>query len=313
MISGRALITGATGFIGSHLTRRLLNEGVEVHIVCRAHSKFSRIKDILPWVTVHFADLCDPISLRAAVRDARPDYVFHLASATSFAGASYNASNLVRVNFFGAVNLIEVCEAIGYSGMVVTGDSFEYAPSTSLLREDAPCHPSGLHGVTKLAATLKAQAVARERGSPIVILRLFSIYGPSDHSRRLIPRVIYSALAGTKLLLSSSAVTRDWVYIGDIVNLYIEAATRAGQLSGHVFNGGSGVSGSIRTVVDTILRLTNSRARPRWETFKAPPHDRHPWVADPTCTFSQFDWRPSVSLEEGLSRTIAAARAEYLT
>ena len=310
MIKGRALITGATGFVGSHLTRRLVREGLEVHVLRRERSDFWRMADILPRVTTHLADIRDPLSLQAAVIAARPDYVFHLAAATVVAGATDAAAELIGINLLGTVQLIDACEAIGYRGMVTTGDSFEYTPSTSRLVEEAACHPAALHGITKLAATLQAQAVARERGRPIVALRLFSTYGPADHPRRLVPRVIAGALAGTDLPLSRADIARDWVYVDDLVDLYLEAASRAGELSGKVFNAGSGMLGSIGDVVATILRLTGSRAEPHWGTFEAPLHDQYPWVADPARTFSRFTWRPQVSLEVGLARTIAAAQAD---
>jgi nucleoside-diphosphate-sugar epimerase len=310
VIRGRTLITGATGFVGSHLTRRMLDDGMEVHIVRREHSNFWRLQDVLPRVAIHLADLRDPASLREAVMAARPDYVFHLAAATMVAGATGAASDLIGVNLLGTVQLIEACEAVGYRGMVTTGDSFEYAPSNVRLAEGAACQPTDLHGITKLAATLHAQAVARERGRPIVTLRMFSTYGPADHPRRLVPRVISGALAGTNLPLSIPEIARDWVYVDDVVDLYIEAASRAEQLQGQVFNAGSGVQTSIGAVVATILRLAGSRAEPRWGTFKALHHDSYPWVADPTRTFSRFAWRPHVALEDGLARTIAAAREE---
>jgi len=308
MIRGRALVTGATGFVGSHLVRRLVREGLEVHVLRRAASDFWRMKDILPRVTTHVADLRDAESLRVAVRAARPDCVFHLAAATVVAGATDPAGDLVGINLLGTVNLIDAGEETGYRAMVTTGDSFEYTPTLGRLSEEAACHPTGLHGITKLAATLQAQAVARERGRPIVTLRLFSTYGPADHPRRLVPRIISGALAGTDLPLSRPEIARDWVYIDDLIDLYLEAGTRADELAGGVFNAGSGVLGSIGDVVATVLALTGSTAEARWGTFEAPHHDRFPWVADPALTFSRFVWRPRISLEEGLARTIAAMR-----
>ncbi|MEO8667551.1 MAG: NAD(P)-dependent oxidoreductase [Bauldia sp.] len=308
MIAGRALVTGATGFVGSHLVRRLVRDGLDVHILRRERSDFWRMADVLPRVTGHIADLRDAPALRAAVAAARPDYVFHLAAATVVAGATDGAADLIAVNLLGTVNLIEACEAVGFRGMVTTGDSFEYTPSMHGLSEAAPSHATGLHGITKLAATLHAEAVAKERGRPIVTLRLFSTYGPFDHPKRLVPRAIAGALAGTDLPLASPDIARDWVYIDDVVALYLEAAMRAGELAADLLDAGSGILGSIGDVVEAILRLTGSKAVPRWGTFHPPEHDRFPWVADTTHAFSRLQWRPVVSLEDGLSRTIEAAR-----
>jgi nucleoside-diphosphate-sugar epimerase len=308
MMAGRALVTGATGFVGSHIARRLVHEGLEVHVLRRASSDFWRMQDILPDVRTHVADLRDPPSLEAAVRASRPDYVFHLAASTVVAGATDAARDLIAINLLGTVHLIDACEAVGYRGMVTTGDSFEYTPSMERLSEDARCQPTNLHGITKLAATLQASAVARTRGKPIVTLRLFSTYGPADQPRRLVPRVIAGALAGTSLPLSRRDIARDWVYVDDLVELYLEAAARAHELSGEIFNAGSGVLGSIEDVVARVLLLTGSRAVPLWGTFEAPDHDRFPWVADPAHTFSRLAWRPRTPLDEGLARTIATQR-----
>jgi nucleoside-diphosphate-sugar epimerase len=309
MIAGRTLVTGATGFVGSHLARRLVEAGVDVHILAREQSNFWRMRDVLPRVTVHRADLRDLPSLKAAFATARPDYVFHLAAATVVAGATDGPADLVSVNLAGTVNLIEACDAVAYRGMVTTGDSFEYAPSPGRLSEETPARPDALHGVTKLAATLFAQAMAHGRKRPIVTLRLFSTYGPADHPKRLVPRVIAGAIAGIDLPLSRPEIARDWVYVDDVVDLYLEAAERAGELGGRVFNAGSGLSTSIDKIVEAILQLTGSSAKPRWGIFEAPEHDRYPWVADPALTFASFRWRPRISLADGLARTIAAIAA----
>lgn len=309
----RVLVTGATGFVGSHLVRRLLREGAAVHVLTRPESDFWRLRDVVDAVEPHQADLLDAPRLGQMVGEARPDYVFHLAAATIVAGATGTAEELIRVNLLGTVNLLEACEATGYQGMVTTGDSFEYSATDAPLRESSSCQPDTLHGITKLAATLQAQAVARDRGRPIVVLRLFSTYGPGDNPRRLVPRVIAGALAGTPLPLSRPDITRDWVHVEDLVGLYLEAAVRAGSLSGGVFNAGSGKGTPLSDVVAAILKLTGSSAEPRWGTFPAPGHDRHPWVADMTRTFEAFSWRPTRSLQEGLKDTIDAARRESLT
>ena len=304
-----ALVTGATGFVGSHVVRALLREGMAVHILTRPTSNHHRIEDLRSRVTSHEADLRDPIALGGVIRELRPDYVFHLAAATIVAGTTGSADELFEVNVAGTARLIDACEEIDYKALITTGDSFEYSPGTEPLAEDGPCHPEGAHGLSKLAATLYASGMAVARGRPIVALRLFSTYGPGDHPRRLVPRVIQGALAGTPIELSRREIGRDWVYVDDVAALYLEAARRAGDLRGGVFNAGSGIGYSIGEVTDRVLGMMRSPVEPRWGVFPAPPHDATPWVADTRRTFAAFSWRPRVSLDEGLARTIAAARA----
>jgi nucleoside-diphosphate-sugar epimerase len=190
--------------------------------------------------------------------------------------------------------------------MVTTGDSFEYAASSMPLSEDAHCEPSSAHGITKLGATLFAQKVARNRGRPIVTLRLFSTYGPGDHPRRLLPRLVEGALEGASIRLSRPEIARDWVYVEDVVSLFLEATERAETLGGGVFNAGSGVSTSIAEIAALVFRQVGSSAPLEWGAFPAPPHDDTPWIADMRRTFSTFAWRPTTSLESGIAATIAA-------
>jgi nucleoside-diphosphate-sugar epimerase len=305
----RVLVTGATGFVGSHLARRLVREGHEVHVLCRTQSNFHRLHDVLPELHRHEATLGDP-GLQSLVQQVRPDQVFHLAAATVVAGATGSAAELIAVNLLGTVNLIEACETVDYASLITTGDSFEYSAGDRPLREADSCEPDTLHGITKLGATLFAQRVAESRGRPIVALRLFSTYGPYDNPRRLVPRVIAGSLSGTPITLSRREIARDWVYVDDVVELYLEAGRRARELAGRVFNAGSGIAVSIGEITDMLLRLTRSAAVPTWGGFPAPAHDATPWIADMERTFDAFDWRPRVSLEEGLRTTIAALRAE---
>jgi nucleoside-diphosphate-sugar epimerase len=122
----------------------------------------------------------------------------------------------------------------------------------------------------------------------------------------LVPKVISAALAGTPIGLSRPEIARDWIYVEDVVELYLAAARHAANLAGRVFNAGTGESGDLAKVVGMILRLTGSRAEARWGQFSAPAHDDYPWIADMGATFAALDWRPRISLEEGLRRTIAA-------
>ena len=307
---GVALVTGATGFVGSHLVRRLVATGFEVHVLCRPTSDFRRLPDVAHRIGRVVAPLEDASLVSRAVATIRPDYVFHLASSTVVAGTTAPAADLVGTNLLGTIHLLDACDAVPYRAAVVTGDSFEYTPSEAPLDESGACRPESLHGITKLAATLYGRAKAAAHGRPVVALRMFSTYGPGDHPRRLVPRVVAGALEGTPLRLSRPGIVRDWVYVDDVVDLYLECAARAGDVAGGVFNAGSGRGSDLGTIVSTVLALTGSRAQPQWGAFPAPAHDAHPWVADPGLTFRTFAWRPRVPLEDGLRRTIDAIGAD---
>jgi nucleoside-diphosphate-sugar epimerase len=301
-----AFVTGATGFVGSHIVRRLVREGAEVHVLCRAESNFHRLSDVLPQIHRHEVSLADVPALSTLLQSIRPQQIFHLAASTIVAGATGSASDLVNVNLLGTINLIAACESIDYQALITTGDSFEYSANTQPLAESSPCAPHNLHGITKLSATLHAQGVAHEHGRPILAMRLFSTYGPWDNPRRLVPRVISGALSGAPITLSRREISRDWVYIDDLIDLYLEAAKRGPELGGQVYNAGSGIAVTIGEITDKLLQLTGSKVEPQWGVFTAPAHDATPWIADMTKTFGTFAWRPKTALDEGLRATIAA-------
>ena len=301
-----ALVTGATGFVGSHLARRLVRDAFDVHIICRAASDFWRLSDVAPALRRHEVALADLAGLEALVKSIRPTHIYHLAAATVVAGVAAGAADLINVNLLGTVNLIQACEAVDYHCLVSTGDSFEYSPSREPLREADPCRPTSLHGITKLAATLHAQATARSRGKPIVTLRLFSTYGPFDNPRRLVPRVIAGALEGTPIMLSRPEIARDWIHVDDLVELYLAAGRAGPELGGQLFNAGTGRSADLGEVVAAVLQATGSSAEARWGVFPAAEHDSYPWVADMRTTFAALAWRPRFSLEAGLRDTIDA-------
>jgi nucleoside-diphosphate-sugar epimerase len=300
-----AFVTGATGFIGSHLVRRLVRDGADVHVLCRAQSNFHRLLDVRDRLTTHEVSLFDAPGLSALVQAIRPQRIFHLAAATVVAGATGTSEELVRVNVLGTVNLLDACAGIDYRGLVTTGDSFEYSAQHAALAEDACCRPDTPHGIAKLSATLFAQSHGHA-GRPVVVLRLFSTYGPGDNPRRLVPRVITGAASGTPIMLSRRDISRDWVYVDDVVDLYLEAADRATALRGGVFNAGSGVAVSIGEITDRLLELTGVTADVRWGVFPAPPHDDTPWIASTARTFAAFAWRPRTTLDHGLRATIEA-------
>ena len=303
-----AFVTGASGFVGAHLVRRLLAEKFEVHILSRSTSNFWRLEEVLGRLHRHEVALSDAGGLARLMVSLEPDHVFHLAAATVVAGSTGGPAELIATNFLGSVNLIAACQNVAIRSLVVTGDSFEYTPSRHPLGDATGCQPESLHGITKLAATLQAQAVAHSQAKPIVVIRLFSTYGMLDNPRRLVPKVIGSALANAPIGLSRPDIARDWIHVDDVVALYLAAAQSASNLSGRILNAGTGQRGDLGLIVDTVLRLTGSCSEARWGEFTAPLHDDYPWVADMSGTFAALDWRPKIALEEGLRRTIAAAR-----
>jgi nucleoside-diphosphate-sugar epimerase len=301
-----ALVTGATGFVGSHLVRGLLSRRVAVHVLCRTRSDFRRLESVRNDLTVHPVSLADRGALRRVVRSIAPDHVLHLAGAATHGGIAPAMRDVVRANFRGTVNLIDACGEVEYASFINTGDAFEYGPGRGARKESQACRPATLEGITRLAATLYGQRAAQTRHMPIVTLRLFSVFGPQDDPRRLVPRVIAGARAGTPLMLSQPQIARDFLDVGDLIDLYLKVMRAGARLRGEIINAGSGRRTTIAEIVACVLRLTKSRSAVRWGAYPTAAHDGGAWVADISRAQRLLKWKPRTSLEDGLRRTIGA-------
>jgi len=302
-VQRRVLVTGGTGFVGSHLVRRLVGEGHAVSVLARADDDAScaRLADVRDAVAIHVADLREPTQVARVVADAEPHQVFHLAAAAMHAGRSPASLEQVATNVLGSVALMDECRTLGVDAFVLVGDAFEYGPGDGSVAEDDPCRPISADGITKLAATLYGQSLARAHQMPVATVRPFSVVGPDDDPRRLVPRLVETARAGAPLLLSDRRIVRDLVWVDDVTELLIRVAGAAGALRGRVLNCGSGRATTLAELVATTERVTGSTIDARWGEFPVAEHDLHHPVADVTAAARALGWHPVTTLEEMLT------------
>jgi len=300
----KILITGASGFVGSHMSRRLVRDGYKVHALIRPSSLIERIRDIAPQLNFHRADLRDADSVKKIIESVKPRGIFHLAASTLASGRTAPLEELVPSNILGTINLINAVQKIDYDFFIHTGSFTEYGLKLDPLRESDRCEPPEIYSITKLASTLFAKEAGRGGKKPIVTLRLFTPYGPWIQPGRLVGEIISKALAGEDIVLTRPEVTRDFIFVEDIISLYLEAAKRAREYGGEIFNLGSGRKTSIGELVDLILRRTGSQSALRWGEFRQVSYDSDTWQADMNKTFSSFHWRPLYTLEKGIEATI---------
>ena len=285
--TSRALVTGASGFIGTRLCRSLRESGVEVHAV----SRVARRDGDMRWWTV---DVTDDESFARLARDVRPDVVFHLASHVSGSRALGAVVPTLRANLASAVNVLVVAAEIGCH-VVLAGSSEE--PD-----QNAPL-PVSPYAAAKFAASTYAEMFRRMYGVSVVTLRIFMVYGPGQRDEtKLIPYVITSFLHGEAPRLASGTRPVDWVFVDDVVEALL-AASRARDLDGQPLDVGSGVLTPVRAVVEEIVR----RMRPSVEPLFGAVSDRadeRMRVASLGETAAQLGWRPRTSLASGLGATI---------
>jgi nucleoside-diphosphate-sugar epimerase len=295
----RTLVTGATGFVGANLTRRLLRDGHEVHLLLRPGHAPWRVKAIRDDVHMHIAELGDRAGLRRLVSLVKPDWIFHLAVYGAYP-AETDCRTMVDTNILGTINLVEAAVSVGFEAFVNTGSSSEYGPKDHAPSETEWLDPNSDYAVTKASATLFCRQTARARGVSIPTLRLYSAYGPYEQPTRLIPTLVVKALDGALPSLVDPSVARDFTYISDVCDAYVLAASRGGTDAGAVFNIGSGQQTTIRQVVDLVRRKFGLADEPRWGSMPRRAWDTATWVADNENARRELGWVPSIGLDSGL-------------
>jgi nucleoside-diphosphate-sugar epimerase len=281
----RALVTGAGGFVGRHLVRRLRDDGWAVVAPTRAD-----------------VDLADPGAAAAAVRAADADVVFSLAAARRRTTPEDRAATVaVNTSPWLVDALTDRCRAV-----VRLGSSTEYAASCRPLAEDAALRPRGFFGATKAAGSLLLQAAAAERGVRSAVLRAFQVYGPGDHPERLVPTVLTAARTGATVPLPARVSRRDWVWVGDVVDACVRAALADELPGGTVLNIGTGVQTATEHLVTTAERVTGRPIATAPGAHPGRSWDTADWVCDPRAAARALGWAPTVDLAEGLARTWAA-------
>ncbi|GIW41601.1 MAG: CDP-abequose synthase [Candidatus Binatia bacterium] len=302
----RVLVTGAGGFVGAVLTRRLVTDGHEVHVLVRPGSKYWRLQGILGELHPHVADLRDGEAVREAVRAARPEWIYHLATHGAYAWQG-DAEGILATNVLGTANLLAALEEFDYELFVNAGSSSEYGKKPFAMRETDPPEPVTTYGVAKVAQTLLCQQAAREKTRPIVTLRLFSVYGPFEEPTRLVPTLVRRCLEGKELELADPEIAHDFVFVEDVVEAFLRT-DELRKLGGEIVNIGSGVQTTLAQLVDLVLRLTQAEVRCRWGAFPRRSWDTDTWVADRTKARRLLGWEPVTPLAKGLARTITWTR-----
>lgn len=299
------LVTGATGFVGSNLVRRLISQNFQVHILIRKTSKPGRISDISTKLKTYEVDLVEAVKLKKIVQKINPKIIFHLAAKSIFSSQKEdNHQEIIKSNFLGTVNLIQALQDVDYQCFANIGSSSEYGIKNHPMRESDVCQPVNVYGVSKLSSTVFAQMIANIYQKPIITLRLFSPFGPFDDQRRLIANTIVSALKNRDLFLTQPSVVRDYIFVDDVVNACLVCISKTSKFSEEIFNIGSGQQQTIGEVVTKITKLTNSKSRLLWGKLPVINLEPKIWQADLTKTEKLLGWKPKYSLDEGILKTV---------
>jgi nucleoside-diphosphate-sugar epimerase len=309
----RALVTGASGFIGAHLVARLLREGVEVHVLQRGEAPSPRLAPLRAQLSVWRADVTDRDALHAAFEGAAPDLVVHLAADTTVRRTHEGWAGVersVRVNLEGTLAMVrETIDARHpVSVFVRAGGLEEYGTGATPYVETQREQPISPYSASQVAATHYCEMLQRETATPLITLRPALVYGPGQSTDFLIPSLITSCLRGIDFDMTAGTQYRDLLYIDDLIEAFVRALTREGVRG--VINVGHGIEHAVRDVAQEIVRLCGSESRLRIGARPARPGDLAHLVTSTRRSSELLDWQPAVPLAEGLVRTIAWYRAQ---
>jgi UDP-glucose 4-epimerase len=305
----RALVTGAGGFIGANLARRLRRDGHPVDAVVRPGTDTWRLDPLRGEITLHALDLRDGAGLAAVLDRARPDWIFHLAAHGAYAWQT-DAQAILTTNAVASARLLDLACARGFEAFVQAGSAAEHgvAPAARGGRFDA-------YAASKTTATRHARTVAVERDAHVVTLRLGTAYGPWEEPRRLMPALAMFGLRGRLPPLADPASARDFVFVDDVCEAFVRAARATDVVRGTVVDVASGTRTSLAQVVALAREELAIGEEPRWSTRAARPRDAMALLAD--APRMPFGWRPRKSLREGFRSLVgwlaqeAGPRARY--
>lgn len=305
----KVLVTGACGFLGSHLVERLAECGVEVVACVRpgSHNELGSRKEIADGGRVRMchADVRDPESVGRAMEGA--DAVVHLAAQVSIPYSCEHPAEVVENNTLGSLNVLMAARKHNVQKVVMTSTSEVYGtPQYVPMDERHPRQARSPYGASKIAADALAMSFHQSFALPVVIIRPFNTYGPRQSDRAIIPTLIAQALTRNEVEVGNTSATRDFTYVSDTVE-GIVCGLQSEEAVGREINLGTGADISIADLADKVIRLVG-----RGNRVKSVEHRKRPsgseiqrLVSDNRLAAKLLGWQPKVPLDEGLKKTIA--------
>jgi NAD dependent epimerase/dehydratase len=311
------LVTGADGFIGSHLVERLVAEGASVRAFCLYNSRGSAgWLDEIPAATraqldVRFGDIRDARFVEAAT--AGVEVVFHLAALIAIPYSYVAAESFIDTNVGGTLNVLEAARRAQVRRVVQTSTSEVYGtPETLPIRETHPLNAQSPYAASKVAADQLALSFHRSFELPVVVLRPFNTYGPRQSERAVLPTMLRQLLSGAEeIRLGRLDTRRDLTFVADTVDGFVRAATVAG-IDGRTIQLGTGRSESIGDLLALASRILGRTAHVVQAPERMRPDASEVLVlqADPALARELLGWTAATDLETGVARTIEWLRGQ---
>ncbi|MBT3603211.1 MAG: SDR family NAD(P)-dependent oxidoreductase [Candidatus Latescibacteria bacterium] len=304
----RVLVTGAGGFIGSHLTEHLVALGAHTRAFIRYSSDGQRgwlsQSPVANKIDFFHGDICDADSVSAAVKDV--DVVFHLAALIAIPYSYQAPRAYIRTNVEGTLNILQAAKQYKIQRVVQTSTSETYGSAQYVpIDEKHPLQGQSPYSASKIAADKLAESFHLSFDLPVATIRPFNTYGPRQSARAVIPTIIAQALTSDTIKLGSLTPTRDLNFVADTVDGFIKVA-ESSQAIGQVINIGTGKEISIGDLANTIIKLIGKDVSVACDEQRLRPENSEVdrLCADNTNAKKFTHWTPKNTLEDGLSQTI---------
>lgn len=310
----QVLVTGAGGFIGSHLVEALLTKGAKVRAFVRYTSRndlgllrllnpedLSKI-EILP------GDLRDEHAVGQGVKDCQ--VVFHLGALISIPYSYLHPVEVASTNFMGTLNVLTACREHAVDRLVQASTSEVYGTARQVpIDENHPLQGQSPYSASKIGADKLVESFFRSYDLPVVTVRPFNTFGPRQSARAVIPTIITQALAQDTIKLGNLRTTRDFTFVADTVQGFIRGAV-VQKVEGQVFNLGTGDEISIGDLADKIIRLVDRPVSilPESERLRPESSEVMRLISDNSLADKHLGWEPEFTLDQGLEQTISWIR-----
>jgi NAD dependent epimerase/dehydratase len=306
----KVLVTGAGGFIGSHLCELCLAEGAEVRAFVHYNSRndWGMLEDLGPRrkarMEIVAGDLRDPDAVRRAVRGR--DIVFHLGALIGIPYSYSNPSDVLATNVMGTLHVLQAALESGVSRLVQTSTSEVYGSARQVpMTEEHPLGPQSPYAASKIGSDMLALSYHRTYSLPVTVVRPFNTYGPRQSPRAIIPAIIIQALDSGVIRLGSLAPLRDFTFVTDTARGFVAAALSQ-EATGEIVHLGTQKETSIAELVESIGRILGRPLRVQEDRQRVRPaaSEVERLLASNARAASMLGWRPRIPLEEGLEKTV---------
>jgi len=301
----RVVVTGATGFLGGHVLGQLLTTGATVIAVADRDRTARRSEHPVRSMETLWFDR--PEQLAESVQSAKPDYVVHLHAAVTTNRSAAAVRSTLEANLLPSLDLMTACVETQVKRLILIGSGEEFGPVTGPFDENTASDPVSPYGASKAAVTAYARMFHRAFQLPVVVLRPSVVYGPFQAPRMLIPQVLQSLLEGKEVAVTEGRQTRDFIHVEDVAKGIVSALIKEG-IEGRSFNLASGEVATVRDCLERIERITGRHGLIRYGALPYKTGEIFSYEPIAESTFSALNWRPAISLDDGLTETWESIR-----